>query len=311
MIKIRLFSRSISKPFFRLTVFLFLTTIGCTPKIQQLTLTEQPALPGIASETPFPTVQASPTGTSVPVEPTMVATLHLLPPEPQTIEFTAEDGTKLVGTYYPAGVNPAPLVVLFHWVRGSQADWLDLAKWLQNRDEFSSIWLPRMPNEMTYAVFTFDFRGFGKSALPSVIHWEPQGWLMDARAAMKTARQLTGVDSNRYLTMGASIGGDATIDVCEEGCLGALSLSPGGYLTIPYHEAVERVAKLSPTPKVICLAAEGDEDSAQACRSASGDHYSMVIYPGSAHGMELLKPGYDPEIGELIFEFFKSAYEMP
>jgi len=285
--------------------------MGCALTIQKPTVTQPPTPIAAASETPVPTVQGSPTWTSVSIEPTMVATLEPLPPEPQTIEFTAEDGTKLVGTYYPAGVNPAPLIVLFHWVRGSQADWLELAKWLQNREELSSTWLPQLPREMTFAVFTFDFRGFGKSALPSVIHWEPEGWLMDARAALKTARQLVGVDPNRYLTLGASIGGDAAIDVCEEGCLGALSLSPGGYLTIPYHEAVERAVSLSTHPKVICLAAEGDADSAQACRSASGEHYSMVIYAGSAHGMELLKPGFDPEVGELIVDFVRSAYEVP
>jgi hypothetical protein len=41
-----------------------------------------------------------------------------LPADLQEIEFEAQDGQLLHGTYYPAGVNPAPVIVLMHWAPG-------------------------------------------------------------------------------------------------------------------------------------------------------------------------------------------------
>ncbi len=318
MMRIRL--SSCIRPTIILIIFssTLIGTLGCGRAPIQPTAS-QPPMTIVVPTTPSQTISiVSPTVTAPQmIEPTETAilvtepTLEPLPAEPQTIQFFAEDGTQLFGTYYPAGIRPAPLIILFHWVRGNQTDWVEIAKWLQNRDETFSTWLPPMPKELTFAVFTFDFRGFGKSVLPIVVHWEPEGWLMDARAAVSTARQLNGVDPDQYLTIGTSIGGDAAVDVCVEGCYGALSFSPGGYLTIPYKEAVERLSKLPLKPRALCLAAEGDQDSAQACRSATGDHYNMVIYPGNAHGMELIKTGFDPDVGQILFDFVRMAYETP
>ena len=40
----------------------------------------------------------------------------------------------LKGYYYPsASDQPAPLVVLMHWVMGDMSDWYEIAPWLQNR----------------------------------------------------------------------------------------------------------------------------------------------------------------------------------
>ncbi len=69
-----------------------------------------PTLTPAPSSTPAPTATFTPVPLpTLPPTPTFTPTIPPLPPEPQRIEFQAEDGTKLVGLYYPAAVNPAPV----------------------------------------------------------------------------------------------------------------------------------------------------------------------------------------------------------
>ncbi|NIS82200.1 MAG: hypothetical protein GTO14_18780 [Anaerolineales bacterium] len=228
----------------------------------------------------------------------------ILPPAPQKIEFQASDGTTLQGTYYPAGTKGAPIVVLMHWARGDQTDWIGYAQWMQNRGLLTeALPVPDMPENVTLAAFTFDFRGFESGGRPP---FDPEGWLLDALAAVETARGLPGVDPSQVVTIGASIGSDGAVDACGEGCKGALSLSPGGYLGVPYAQGVESMG----ARPVWCLAAEGDAESAPTCRSASGEQYRLIIYPGSAHGMDLLTPGLDPDTGQVMFDFLKLVLDL-
>jgi dienelactone hydrolase len=220
--------------------------------------------------------------------------------------FEAEDGTALQGTYFPAAKENAPLLVLMHWARGWQMDWAPYATWFQNREPLpEGFTLPALPEGTSFAVFTFDFRGFEGGAQPA--SFDADGWLLDARAAVEFARSLPGVHSDRLATIGASIGGDGAADACGEGCLGALSLSPGGFLNVPYYDAV---TKLSGKP-TWCLAAEGDSRSAQSCRSAKSKTYQAIVYEGSAHGMDLFQEELDPAMPEVILDFLATVFEVP
>lgn len=289
------------------------------------TLTEPPPsqptaeLPTLTAELPSPT--AGPT-TAPP--PTELPALEALPPEPQEIVFQAADGQEHRGTYYPSVDNPAPLVVLMHWARGDQTDWVEIAYWLQNRGLggqtpagsdpwLDPSWFPPMLEGRSFAVFTFSFRTC-ESGCQS---FEPEGWLLDAQAAMGTAMNLDGVDPNRIAAVGASIGSDGSPDGCfwlndqhENSCLGALSLSPGSYLTVPYQEAVKALEVEQPPKPVWCLYAEGDVDSAEACRSAAGDHYRVFNYEGRLHGMELIQPDVEPNALQLILEFLRLSFGL-
>jgi dipeptidyl aminopeptidase/acylaminoacyl peptidase len=230
-----------------------------------------------------------------------------------TIEFEAADGQGLVGTYYPAAVNPAPAVVLMHWAPGDQCDWRAVAPWLQNRGVevecaaaqegpwLDASWFPPLGESESYAVFTFTFRGCEGGCA----NFQPDGWVLDAKAAMETIVRLPGVDTTRVAAIGASIGADGAIDGCEGGCLGALSLSPGNYLGLPYSQEVERLGSVEPPVAAICLAAEGDGDSADTCSAASGDNYGVIIYPGNHHGVELINPDSEPDVLELILDFLQ------
>ena len=229
------------------------------------------------------------------------------------MEFISEDGTTLVGYYYPAAVANAPAIVLMHWARGKQTDWLKngMVDWLQNRGaqhgmnapSRQSVIYPIMPEGVSFAVFTFDFRSYGESSGT----FEPQGLVQDAKAAYEFVKTLEGVDPTRVAGIGSSIGSDGVVDGCGEGCLGALSLSPGSYLNVPYTDAV-KVLDDAEKP-VTCVASEGDTTSATTCEAASGKYYEKIIYAGNAHGdMYYQNP---PEgFGEMLYDWLVRVFEI-
>lgn len=100
--------------------------VGCLPAAKPMSATQ--------SATPTDLSLAT-TDTPVLPTPTAEPALPSLSLDPQRIEFQTEDGATLVGYYYPAAVDPAPVVVLMHWAGGNQTDWLyvGMVAWLQNR----------------------------------------------------------------------------------------------------------------------------------------------------------------------------------
>lgn len=274
-------------------------------------------------------------------EPTAPPALEPLPPERQLLNFETEDGRSLEGYYYPAKVNPAPLIVLMHWAGGDMTDWDAIGPWLQNRqDELAAApqwidasisyrglqgdapwldpsWFPILPDEATFGVFAFNFAGWGNSEGSG-----PDDWIRDAEAALVFASQLPGVDPARITAMGASIGADGAPDGCylfnmhgdvEGTCLGALSLSPGNYLmgsifTETYADVIQHLEEDVPPAIVHCLAAEGDSISLDTCSSAQGEHYQTFIFPGDYHGMMLVRPDIEPLIMPIILGFLEAVY---
>ncbi len=261
----------------------------------------------------------APTETPQIVTSAWVSQFPALPPAPQEVTITTEDGRTLAGLYYPAKVNPAPIVVLMHWAGGDMTDWRSIAPWLQNRADELSLktgfarpafqvdgpwldpsWFPALLPEASFGVLIFDYNGFGQSPGSS----DPEGFLQDSVAAVKFASTLEGVDPNMIMTVGASIGADGAVDACYlfnelygkalGQCLGAMSLSPGNYLTndFPYAQAVTALSEAEHL--VFCLAAEGDGFSADVCAGAQADLYTSFIYSGDSHGMLLVDPALAP-----------------
>ncbi|MEJ2759440.1 MAG: hypothetical protein P8046_13250, partial [Anaerolineales bacterium] len=127
---------------------------------------------------------------------------------------------------------------------------------------------------------------------------------------------------HRVVSIGASIGADGAVDGCylfndagEGGtCIGALSLSPGNYLTeaFTYADAAGMIDQ-SGFP-VWCLAAVKDYESPDVCRSISGEFSRTFIFPGGAHGMDLISPEEYPDepladlnTMQIIQEFLETA----
>jgi hypothetical protein len=117
------------------------------------------------------------TETGGEVEGTPATGGGVLPLDPQEITFTASDGQELTGYYYPAAVTPAPVVVFMHWNAGDKSDWYEVAPWLQNRgldNPFENpgteawwdpSWFPAVPEDASYGVFIFSFRGYGSAGM--------------------------------------------------------------------------------------------------------------------------------------------------
>ncbi|MCJ7434835.1 MAG: hypothetical protein MUO77_15235, partial [Anaerolineales bacterium] len=154
-----------------LTVLLVACSLGTKPPVV-------PTKPPMAPPTQSP---IEPAPTEAPVTQASVmpeVPLSGLSADPQRVDLQAEDGKKLVGYYYPSKYANAPIIILMHWAGGDLCDWSAMSPWLQNRaDEnpaqiarcegsagtsLKSI-LPPMTLEVSFAVFAFDFRGFGES----------------------------------------------------------------------------------------------------------------------------------------------------
>jgi hypothetical protein len=240
-----------------------------------------------------------------------------LNPEPIHLKIPTKDNQEIEGIFYPARMNGAPVIVLMHWYPGDQYEWTEIAYWLQNRGlkgEVNGVpwkdpsWFPQLDPSLSYNVLSFSFtncEGNCQEFLPDI-------WIGDAEAALKFARTLEGVDPNQIISIGASIGADGAIDGCAavlqedpSACLGALSLSPGNYLDIPYTEMVTALGENEPPRPAWCLFDQNDIDSA-FCNEIEGRNYFKENWSdGNLHGMHLITPHLEPIPLERILEFIQ------
>jgi hypothetical protein len=278
-----------------------------TPHSARISPTAEP------TQTPEPTITSTPT----------VTPIVILDPDPLVVEFNAEDGQPLTGIYFPADENPAPVIVLMHWAKGDQADWEDIAVWLQNRVEVdqtpdynyswrSGNWYPDNPRDEPLAVFTFNFRECTSEGCQNFL---PLEWLLDAQAAIQTASNLQGVDSNKILVAGASIGADAAVATCnwfnqqDNGvCLGAYVLSPASFLTLAFEEQVEGLINERPAMimPIYCLYGLRDDAAVETCSELAGLTQYEFGYI-EKHGFELIQPLQSPDPLIIMLEFIDTA----
>jgi pimeloyl-ACP methyl ester carboxylesterase len=167
--------------------------VGCGSKMDE---TSKPGSPIQSTDLPAPTTGSVTTIETEGLGTPTVTTLPPLPADPQRIEFSSEDGVNLVSMYYPAAINPAPMIVLMHWAGGDKNDWvrIGMTDWLTNRINFQGGGMyspgknlsepysfPNMPDNLSFGVFIFDFRGYGESdEEDSNLQ---AGWILDASAA--------------------------------------------------------------------------------------------------------------------------------
>jgi dienelactone hydrolase len=323
-----------------LIVLLSLVLTGCGP-----TPTAEPAPQEPAAEEPPPTVPPPPPTdvpppTEIPAtepppptdvpEPTAVPTLEPLPPEPQVMQIESFDGTLLDAVYYPASVNPAPVVVLFHQYNYGQEQWKAIAPWLQNRGQvapqaalsgnpmaspvlqgaepwFDSSWFPMIPENLNVAVVTVTLRGCTGGCMGSSA--SDDDWIKDGVATINHAAQLPGVDPAQAFPLGNSIGADITVDACliisqmaGEMCKGAMPFSPGSYLGMAFQTVVPTLTEMG-TP-VFCYATKDDE-SAPTCNSIDEnlEGYQKLIPSGNFHGIYAVDPQVEPPWLQPMIDF--------
>lgn len=210
----------------------------------------------------------------------------LMPDQGQRLEFTSEDGTALVGSYWPGANSPSPGVILMHQQHLDREQWHSVVTDIRT--------------ESGYAVLAFDFRGHGESDGQND-DWP--GMIGDARAALRFFTTLPGVDPHRIVMMGTGFGADAAVDSCVDGCVGSISLSPGSFLRAPYKEAL---LALNDKP-VLCVAAEDDHPGPKTCRDGVQvglSDYQTQIYHGRFRGIAMFDiPDQSPNLIELIMEW--------
>lgn len=114
----------------------------------------------------------------------------------QDVWFKADDGTRLHGWLCKADQERA-MIFFAHGNGGNIATRVP--------------WLTCLQTRLKVSVFTFDYRGYGRSeGAPTV-----DGILQDARAARKVLRDLAGSYTNVFL-MGESLGGAVVVQLAAE-----------------------------------------------------------------------------------------------
>jgi dienelactone hydrolase len=265
------------------------------------------------AETPGPT-RPAPTETQAPtetaVEPTAEPTTEppaetpfagadetpLVEARPvEEVVFGTEEEMKIAALYYPPTSGPAPGVLLLHQRGASKEAWEPLATRLR----------AARPD---LALMAIDFPGHGGSDGP----FSEDAALAAARSALAVFRGYEDVDSERVVIIGASIGADAAVDECYDGCIGMIAVSPGGWLGIPYLDALAELHIENDRP-LLCVASENDAPSPETCLAGQEEglyDYQVHIYEGSTHGNQLfyeedLMP--PPDIGDLVIIWLDSV----
>ena len=117
----------------------------------------------------------------------------------EDVKFASADGTALHGWFMPAkGKTEKGTVVFSHGNAGSIGHHLGFVMWLV---------------EAGYNVFTYDYRGFGKSG-GSV---DRRGMLDDVQAAFSYVSRRADIDRERLVSFGHSLGGAKSVTALAEG----------------------------------------------------------------------------------------------
>jgi len=130
---------------------------------------------------------------------------------------------------------------------------------------------------------------------------------------VEAASKLEGVDKDRIVAVGASIGADGAVEGCswlnehhEGTCLGALALSPGSYLTVPFQESAQALLEEDPPRAVWCLYGRADAAARETCQAVPGanliDHRRI-----KPHGFELFDPELSPTGFDVLLDFLNST----
>ncbi len=186
--------------------------------------------------------------------------------EPRQVRVALGD-EYLPGLYWEPPARLAPGVLLLPMLGHSKDDWVLLATRLRQEG---------------YGVLALDLREQGRT--------DRERLLADARAGFTFLREQKEVDAARIGIIGASIGANAALNFAAEEPLVRLTvlLSPG----LNYRGVTTEPALRDYGARALMLAAaEEDLSSAPAVHRLADAAQGQVVtrlYPGSAHGTDLL-----------------------
>ena len=215
------------------------------------------------------------------------------PHDPFAVSFPASDGVKLVSTWKPSPAGPsAPAVLLLHAFSRERRELGELADELGARG---------------FSTLALDLRGHGESVwkggvrigLSPSLQTSPNGFPRDVEAACAWLRPRT----SRLGIVGFSLSGN----------LAALATASGwAEAGVAVSANADRLARLAGTrPSVphglLVLASEQDPGRAESARelnAAGRDPKALVLYPGTAHALELLRA--EPAAKAATFEWLEA-----
>lgn len=193
------------------------------------------------------------------------------------VEFKSSDGNLLRGHLYGAGATG---VILAHQFNGNQTGWTDFAMYLAAHG---------------YQALTFDFSGFPES--------EGFAHVPDAPADLEAAVDFMRPRTARIFIAGASMGSQAAIVVASrEQFAGLILLStPIEFQGLDVSGAIAKV-------KAPMLFIESADDPFVAGQSAmlykdARAPKAIHIFPGDAHGAEILLGPHGGELRAMMLEF--------
>jgi fermentation-respiration switch protein FrsA (DUF1100 family) len=221
----------------------------------------------------------------------------------EEIYFTSQDGARLHGWYIPAVGEQKGVVLHVHGNMGKLEFHLDPV-----------VWLPREH----YAVFMFDYRGYGLSEnqTPS-----PKALMEDTQSAIRYLKNRKDIDAGNLLILAQSLGGNNAVAALAHGQFDGIAgivldatfysyktiandkFPGGGILVSDDYSASQSIQKIAPIP---LLFLHGDEDEVipykhtQMLFEAAKSPKQMKIVPRTRH----LDALYQREIQETVLKFF-------
>jgi uncharacterized protein len=218
--------------------------------------------------------------------------------EYEDLYFTAADGTRINGWFVrAASPNPLGHILFAHGNAGNIGDRSPVLALLAAAG---------------FDVLIFDYRGFGRSAgRPS-----ERGVYLDARAARETLLARPGVDPNRVVYLGKSLGGGVMTELAVRYRPAALVLmstftglrdaASAVYPFLPKPFVPNAFPSLRRIRSLRCpvLIMHGDDDELLPVRmayelyAAAPEPKRLHIYPGGRHNDLILIPGWAGTVAE-------------
>lgn len=224
----------------------------------------------------------------------------------EDVYFTSQDGTRLNGWYIPAVGETKGIVLQVHGNTGKLEFQLDPVLWL--------------PGEH-YAVFMFDYRGYGLSDDKKP---DPKALMEDTQSAILYLKNRKDIDTSKLLILGQSLGGNNTVAALAhapfDGIAGIVldatfysyktiandKISGSGSLVNDEYSANHFIHQIAPIP-LLFLHGDADEvipyQHSQRLFEAAGEPKQIVIVPHARH----LNALYQREIQERVLKFFEDC----
>jgi len=224
---------------------------------------------------------ASPT-LAAPTTPAVEATVAPVTGTP--VSFTTEDDLTIKGRLFGSGETA---VVFAHMYPNDQQAWWGFASEAAGQG---------------YAALTFDFRGYGETGGSKDVAYIDR----DLAAAVRYLREN---GYQRVILVGASMGGTAALKVAARDEFKGLV---AGVVAVSAPQAFQGLVALDDVADIkvpmLFVASQDDGvafESLEALYDSATGPKEQQVYPGDAHGTELLEGGHAAEFKALLFDFFR------